>query len=143
MDAMAIVIGVLAAFVALLVVGFVLSRIVLSRNFRRARAALPAAAPGDYEESAVGLTAPFAAYGLLRLTARELIFASGSTGTALTVPRSAIGACMASEDVPTGSGMQTLRRRALVVQITDPALPQAAAFMVTDPSAWVGRLRSA
>lgn len=145
MDVMSIVQGaaiVLAVIGALLLVGFLLSRVVLRRNFQRAKAALPPSSPGDYEESAVGLTAPYKAYGLLRLTTGDLIFASGTSGDTLTVPRSAIAACVASEDVPTGSGMQTLRSRALVVQVNDPALPQGVAFMVTDPAAWVTRLRS-
>lgn len=138
---MPLVLGILVGFGVLLLVGFLLSRVVLRRNFTRARAALPPAGPGDHEESAVGLTAPFKAYGLLRLTPRELIFANGANGDALTVPRAAIVACTASEDVPTGSGMQTLRNKALVVQVNDPTLPQGMAFMVTDPQDWVGRLR--
>lgn len=138
---MPIVLGVLAGFAGLLMVGFLLSRVVLRRNFTRASAALPPAGPGDHDESAVGLTAPFKAYGLLRLTQRDLIFASGATGDVLTVPRSSIVACVASEDVPTGSGMQTLRNKALVVQVDEPTLPQGVAFMVTDPQDWVSRLR--
>lgn len=136
-----LIVGIAAAILALIAVGFVASRFVLSSNAKRAASALPTAGPDDVEESVVGLTAPFKAYGLLRLTPSELLFASGSAGDVLIVPRTAIAACVASEDIPTGSGMQTLRRKALVIQIDDPSLPQGIGFMVADPAEWVRRLR--
>ena len=138
---MPVVLAVVLAVVLLIGLGFVLSRVVLAKNAKRARAALPPAGPRDFEESAVGLTAPFKAYGLLRLTPAELHFVNGSTGDMMTVARTGIAACVASEDIPTGTGMQTLRRKALVLQLRDPLLPQGVAFMVSDPDGWVQRIR--
>jgi hypothetical protein len=140
-NALPVVLGVLLAVVLFVGLGFLLSRVVLANNAKRARAALPPAGPRDFEESAVGLTAPFKAYGLLRITPAELFFVNGSTRQMLQVQRHRIAACVASEDVPTGSGMQTLRRKALVLQLKDPSLPQGVAFMVSDPDAWVQRIR--
>ena len=133
-----VILGVLAALV---VAGFLLSRLVLSNNAKRARGAVPPAGPHDYQESVVGLTSPFKASGLLRLTPDQLLFANGSTGEVLAIDRASIVACVASEDVPTGSGMQTLRRKALVLQLNDPTLPQGVGFLVLEPTAWVQRLR--
>jgi len=79
---------------------------------------------------------------VLRLTPAELHFAGGSAPAAMTVDRARIVACTATEDVPTGAGMQTLRRKALVLQLSQPGLPQGVAFMVSDPTEWVRRLRS-
>ena len=141
MSASLVPVVIVAAVLVLLLTGFVLSRMVLANNAKRGRQALPPAGPRDVEEVAVGLTWPHKAHGLLRLTPAELLFANGSTGAVLTIARTSIVACVASEDVPTGSGMQTLRRAALVLQIDDPTLPQGIAFLVGDPVAWVQRLR--
>jgi hypothetical protein len=138
---MPVLLGALIALVLFVGLGFLLSRVVLANNAKRARAALPPPGPRDFEESAVGLTVPFKAYGLLRITPAEVLFVNGSTRQVLSVQRSRIAACVASEDVPTGSGMQTLRRKALVLQLNDPSLPQGIAFMVSDPDAWVRRIR--
>ncbi len=125
----------------LILLGLVLSRVVMGNHARRARSLLPPAGPGDYEESAVGLTAPYKAYGLLRVTPGEVLFASGQLGEVLSLPRTTIATAFASEDVPTGSGMQTLRRKALVLQVRDPRLPSGLGFMVSDPDAWVARIK--
>jgi hypothetical protein len=124
---------------AIVLLSWVLSRLVLRRNAKRARAALPPVGAMDVEEQAVGLTQPFKAYGLLRLTPSELLFADGA-GRTLIVPRAAIGGCTASRDVPTGAGMQTLRQPALVVAVKDPALGEGFAFAVSDPADWVARI---
>ena len=132
---------VLGVVVVLILVSFLLSRVVMSNHAKRARTLLPPLGPQDYEESAVGLTAPYKAYGLLRVTPAEMFFASAQNGQVLRVRRNAIAAAFTSEDVPTGSGMQTLRRKALVLQVRDPQLPQGLGFMVSDPQGWVQRLR--
>jgi hypothetical protein len=137
-DIVLIVLGVVAA---LILVSFILSRVVMRNHAKRARTLLPPLEPQDYEDSAVGLTAPFKAYGLLRVTPAEMLFASAQNGQVLRVRRTAIAAAFVSEDVPTGSGMQTLRRKALVLQVRDPKLPQGLGFMVSDPQAWAQRLR--
>ncbi len=139
---MEVLLIILAVVVGLVVGGFVLSRIVMGNHARRSRTLLPPAGPRDYEETAVGLTVPFKAYGLLRVTPAELLFASGQTGQVLRIRRSSIGAAIVSDDVPTGSGMQTLRRPALVLQVRDPELPQGIGFMVSDPAAWVRRIKT-
>lgn len=132
---------VLAVIAAVILLGFVLSRVVMRNHAKRARALLPPADPQDHEDSAIGLTTPYNAYGLLRVTPREVLFASGQLPEVLQLPRRAIGAAFASEDVPTGSGMRTLRRQALVLQLRDPRLPQGLAFMVSDPQDWAARLQ--
>jgi hypothetical protein len=131
----------LAVIAGLILLGFVLSRVVMSNHARRARKLLPPPGPADYEETAIGLTAPYKAYGLLRVTPAEVLFASGQLAEVLQLPRRTIGAAFASEDVPTGAGMQTLRRQALVLQIRDPRLPQGLGFMVSDPQSWAARLK--
>lgn len=138
MDVVLIVLGVVGALVLL---SFLLSRVVMRNHAKRARTLLPPLGPKDYEESAVGLTAPYKAYGLLRVTPAEMLFASAQNGQVLRVRRTAIAAAFASDDVPTGSGMQTLRRQALVLQLRDPQLPQGLGFMVSDPQGWAQRLR--
>lgn len=125
----------------LILLGRVLSRVVMANHAKRARALLPPVGPHDYEESAIGLTAPYKAYGLLRVTPREVMFASGQISEVLTVSRSAVGHAFASDDVPTGSGMQTLRRQALVLQLRDPRLPQGVGFMVTNPQTWIALIK--
>ena len=139
MELVLIVVGVVFALILL---GFVLSRVVMGNHANRARTLLPPAGPTDFEGSAVGLTAPFKAYGLLRLTPAEVQFASAQNGQVLRVRRNRIAAAFASDDVPTGSGMQSLRREALVLQLRDPQLPQGVGFMVSDPADWVQRLKS-
>jgi hypothetical protein len=130
----------LAAGAAIVLVSFVLSRVVVRNHAKRARKALPPASAMDVEETAVGLTAPYKAYGVLRLTPSELLFADGK-GSTLTIPRAAVAGCTTSRDVPTGSGMQTLKRPALVVAVKDPTLGEAFAFLVADPAEWVARLK--
>lgn len=137
MDVVLVVLGVLLMVAVVAFFGL----LVWAGRVRRLRTALPAAGPQDVEARAVGLTDPYRTFGVLRLTPRDLLFA-GSGLQVLTVPRSVIVACVASEDVPTGSGMATAKRKALVVQIDDPTLPQALAFMVDDPGAWVSLLRA-
>lgn len=132
---------VVAVIAGLILLGFVLSRFVMRNHAKRARALLPPADPQDFEDSAIGLTAPYNAYGLLRVTPSEVLFASGQLSEVLRMPRRAVGAAFASEDVPTGSGMRTLRRQALVLQIRDPRLPQGLGFMVSDPQDWAARLQ--
>ena len=141
MDVVVVLLMVLGAVFALILIGFALSRVVMGNHARRARSLLPPLAPGDYEESAVGLTVPFKAYGLLRANSSGLVFATGQTGEVVAIRRRSIVSAFASEDVPTGTGMQTLRRPALVLQLNDPTLPQGLGFMVSDPAAWVQRLR--
>lgn len=132
---------ILAGVLLLVGVGFVLSRVVIGNHARRAAAILPPVGADDLEQAAVALTAPFKAYGLLRLTATELLFVNGNTRDVLAVPRHSIAGCVASADVPTGTGMQTLRRKALVVQVNDPTLPSGLAFLVREPQVWVERIR--
>lgn len=136
-----LLLGVLLAIVVLVGISFVLSRVVLKQNAKRARAKMPPLSSTDFEEAAVGLTAPYKAYGLLRWTSSELLFGNGRTGDVLTIPRRSIVGCVASEDVPTGSGMQTLRRPALVIQVNDPTIGEGLGFVVTDADDWVARLR--
>ena len=88
------------------------------------------------------LTQPFAGLGLLRLSADALLFARTS-GDVLTIERDGIVVAFASDDVPTGKGMATLRKPALVLQVDDPTLPQGLGFALPDPAGWVAAIRSA
>ena len=142
METVAIVIaGALVGLLLLVGIGWVSSRAVMANHGRKGRAMLPPVGPHDYEETAAGLTAPYRAYGLLRLTPNDLYFASSSPDGVLSVPRGRIVRAFASDDVPTGAGMRTLGRPALVLQLRDPSLPQGLAFVVSDPDAWQERLR--
>ncbi len=142
MNTLLVVLSVAVVAIALLLVaGLLVSRAVASSSAKRARSALPPMGPDDREESALGLTAPYQGYGLLRVTPSDLFFVNASTREVLAIPRTAIAAPFASEDVPTGSGMRTLRRAALVLQLNDPTLPQGLGFMVSDAHSWVERLR--
>lgn len=130
----------LAVVVGIVALSWTLSRVVVANHVRKARAVLPPAGAMDVEEPAIGLTPPFKAWGMLRLTPSELVFAD-SKGGVLTIPRAAIDGCTASTDVPVGGGMRTMRQPALVVAVKDPTLEQGYGFVVNDATAWVERLR--
>jgi len=108
---------------------------------RRASRALPPRQPDDVEGPAGCVTQPFAGPGVLRLTTDALLFARVS-GPLLTLERDGIIAAFASDDVPNGHGMSTLRKPALVLQLDDPTLPQGVGFAVVDPAEWVAAIRS-
>lgn len=138
---MGIILGLLLVVLLVVAVSFALSRVVVRNHVKRAAAVLPPLGPRDFEQPAVGLTEPHRAYGLLRLTPAELLFANSTTREVLAVPRDRITGSTASRDIPTGGGMRTLRREALVVALSDPVLPSGLAFLVGSPSEWVARLR--
>lgn len=117
------------------------TRRAIGRYAQQARALMPPAGPEDMEANAVGMTKPHRAFGLLRLTDEDVLFGNAQAGNVLTIPRTSIVTAFASDDIPTGGGMQTLRKPALVLQISDPTIGEGLAFVVPDPQPWVDRIR--